>query len=426
MKENTRKRKKAILGFKETLGREWIIERLYQVYESGKQGFDSMMLKLGKMMAEKIMYIEREEISGPDYMPLSPDIRKHASQGGSVFIGDQRIKGVQHPRLRGPQGEITLQSYQKMKAPGGFSEELLGKVLRGISCRKYGETVVDAAGAFGVSASAVSARIIKATSKKLREFKERALSSFVPFAIFIDTIHRGKKDAKEAFIVALGLDVNGRKMPLGFWQGATENHEICEELLADMERRGLKISRRIIWVTDGGKGVIKALKDRFGKKLIHQRCTIHKDRNIQKHLAKKYRKEAHRRFTAALEQNSYKDARSMLMDMEKWLRCINESAADSLLEALEEILTLHRLKVPALLRKTLQSTNPIESMFSTVRGAEGNVKRYRGSAMMQRWLAADLLYAEKGFKRIKGHASIAGVIGNIEAAENDAIDRLAA
>ena len=164
-------------------------------------------------------------------------------------------------------------------------------------------------------------------------------------------------------------------MALVFWQGATENHEICEELLGDLERRGLLLSKKIIWVTDGGKGIIKALKDRFGKKLIHQRCTIHKDRNIQKHLAKKYRKEAHLRFKTALEQNSYDDARQMLLEMEKWLRDINESAADSLLEAMEEILTLHRLKVPALLRKTLHSTNPIESMFSMVRDTESNVKR---------------------------------------------------
>jgi putative transposase len=204
---------------------------------------------------------------------------------------------------------------------------------------------------------------------KLREFKERNLSDFRPFAISIDTIHRGG----EAFMVSLGIDVEGRKEVLGFWEGATENHEICEELLADMERRGLTISRKILWITGSGKGIIKVLKDRFGKKLIHQRCTIHKDRNIQRHLAKRYRREAHRRFRTALEQTQYEDARRMLLEMEKWLRGINESAADSLLEAMEEILTLHRLKVPALLRKTLHSTNPIESMFSTVRDCEGNI-----------------------------------------------------
>lgn len=415
MKETTRKRKKAIVGFKEACGKQWMIEQLYRVYESGKQGFDSMMMKLGKMMAETIMYIDREEVAGPDYAPFSPDVRKWASQGGSVYIGDQKIKKVERPRLRGPEGEITLQSYQKLKEAGGFSDELLAKVLRGMSCRKYKETVTEAAEAFGVSASAVSAHIIEATAKNLREFKERSLSSFAPFAIFLDTVHRGG----EAFIVGLGIDVKGEKMPLGFWQGATENHEICEALLADMERRGLKISRRIVWVTDGGKGIIKTLKERFGKKLIHQRCAIHKDRNIQKHLAKKYRKEAHRRFMTALEQNAYEDARRMLLDMEKWLRGINESAADSLLEAMEEVLTLHRLKVPALLRKTLYSTNPIESMFSKVRDAEGNIKRYRKGEMTQRWLAAVLLYAEKGFRRIKGFAAIPDVIRNIEAEEEN-------
>jgi transposase-like protein len=252
--------------------------------------------------------------------------------------------------------------------------------------------------------------VVEVTVQRLREFKERALSDMVPFAVFIDTIHRGG----EAFLIALGIDTEGYKHVLGFWEGATENHEICEELFMDMERRGLRLSKKILWITDGGKGILKALRDRFGKKLIHQRCTIHKDRNIQGHLAKKYRKEAHRRFKVSLEQNSYEDAKRMLTEFEKWLRGINESAADSLMEAFEDILTLHRLKVPALLRKTLTCTNPIESMFSTVRDCEGNIKRYRNSAMSQRWLATVLLHCEKGFRRVKGYLGIAGVIATIE------------
>jgi len=412
MKETTKKRKKARFGIEATYGRQWIDDQLYRILASGKQGFDAMMKEMGRMMAETIMYIEREEIAGPDYQPFSPNIRKWASQAGSVYIGDQKIR-AEHPRVRGQQGEIELKSYKKLKEPNGFSEELLMKVLRGMSCQKYSDTVVEAAQAFGVSASSVSRHIIAATAKQLREFKERSLSEFVPFAIFLDTIHRGG----EAFIVALGLDTGGIKKPLGFWQGATENHELCEELFADMERRGMVLTRKIIWVTDGGKGIIKTLKDRFGKKLIHQRCTIHKDRNIQRHLAKRYRKEAHKRFRTALEQNSYEDARQMLLDFEIWLRRINESAADSLMEAIEELLTVHRLKIPALLRQTLHSTNPIESMFSTVRDCEGNIKRYRDSRMMQRWLASVLLHCEKGFRRIKGFASIPDVVKQIEAGE---------
>ena len=109
----------------------------------------------------------------------------------------------------------------------------------------------------------------------------------------------------------------------------------------------------------------------------------------------------------------------MLVDFERWLRGINESAADSLLEAIEEVLTLHRLKVPAILRKTLHSTNPIESMFSTVRHCERNIKHYRGSKMSQRWLAAVCLYFEKGFRRVKGYAFISDVMTTIENEQPD-------
>jgi putative transposase len=125
-----RKRKNATGGIGKACGRQWIVEQLYQVYAKGKQGFDACMKEMGRLMVETIMYIEREEAAGPDYHPLSPDIWKWASQQGSVYIGDQKIL-VQHPRLRGPDGEIELKSYQNMKESEGFSEELLNKVLRG-------------------------------------------------------------------------------------------------------------------------------------------------------------------------------------------------------------------------------------------------------------------------------------------------------
>ena len=207
---------------------------------------------------------------------------------------------------------------------------------------------------------------------------------------------------------------------LGFWEGASEDHEVCEALLSDIESRGLHLTKRIIWITDGGSGILKALRDRFGNKVLHQRCVIHKDRNIQKHLPKKYRAEAHRRFMVAIEQNSFEDARGMLEDMKRWLKGINESAADSLQEAIEDILTVHRLKITGLLKKTLYSTNPIESMFSTVRQYEKNIKRYRGSVMLQRWLATVMLEAEQGFRRIKGYQSIPDVIARIEEQSHNA------
>jgi len=409
MRLNTIQRRKARGGFEQAVGREEIVNRMYEIIRVGKQGLDGFIVELGRMVAEAIMDMEREERSGPQYRPTQEGLYKWAYQNGSIYMGDRKIS-IRHPRLRGAGGEIVLQSYEALKRPGVFSEEVLNKILRGLSGRKYRETLLETSGAFGISPSAVSRHVVEITTQRLQEFKERDLSGMRLFALFIDTIHRGG----EAFMVGLGIDMEGHKHVLGFWQGATENHEVCEELLSDMERRGLVLSKRILWVTDGGKGILKTLKERFGKKLIHQRCTIHKDRNIQRHLAKKYRKEAHRRFKTALEQNSYEDASKMLKAFETWLRSINESAADSLLEAFEDILTLHRLKVPGLLRKTLTCTNPIESMFSTVRDCEGNIKWYRNSAMSQRWLATVLLHCEKGFRRVKGYLGIPEVIATIE------------
>ena len=177
----------------------------------------------------------------------------------------------------------------------------------------------------------------------------------------------------------------------------------------------LRGEQDILFVTDGGLGIIKALKARVGKKLIYQRCTIHKDRNLQRHLPKRCRPEAHRRFRVALEQTSYAEAKAMLTELERWLRPLDESPADSLREAFEELLTLHRLKVPGLLRLMLHSTNPIESMLSTGRDCESNIKRYRGNQMAQRWLAAVCLHCEHGFRRVKGFPKIAAVARHIEA-----------
>lgn len=406
----TKNRKKAMAGFRQITAQEQMRQRMHDILQTGSQALNQLTLELGRELAEFILYSEREERAGPDYQPRREGLYKWASEPGSVYVGGQKMS-VERPRLRRGDREVSLKSYAAMKDKQGFSEQLLGQSLAGLSARRYRETVVGAAEAFGVSPSAISEHLVGATAQKLQEFRERPLEDFAPFAVFLDTVHRGGT----AFVVALGLDTSGQKRALGFWEGATENAEVGQLLLGDLERRGLRLSAKVLFIIDGGKGTAKALKERYGHKLLVQRCTIHKDRNLQAHLPKKYRAEAHRRFRVVLEQNDYKDAEKMLKELEQWLRAINESAADSLLEAFQELLTLHRLKVPALLRKTLHSTNPIESLFSRVRACEKNIKRYRNSRMAQRWLASVLLYAERSFRTIKGHESIRAVLANIEA-----------
>lgn len=425
MNRYTRQSKQASKQFQEIFLSDQGLLDLVGIRDIGKAAFDDLHHRLGKMIVESIFQIEREELTGPDYLPKQEGLYKWGYQGGSVFVGDQKLK-VRKPRALRNGEEVVFPSYEKLKERGAFSDELLAKLMAGISARQYKKTVINAAQAFGVSPSSVSRHFVEASAKKLKEFVERDLSKFEVFAILIDTVHRGGK----AFIVALGIDAHGKKMVLGFWEGATENSTITEELFKDLERRKLHLKDEILFITDGGSGVIKALRDRFGDKLVHQRCTIHKDRNIQRHLAKKYRKRAHKIFKDALAHHKYGDAKAELLKLEKWLRSINPSSANSLLEALEEILTLHSLGVPEELRKVLSTTNAIENIFSVVRHREKNIKNYsplykgkaRKSNLSQRWFGTVLLNTETGFRRVKGFADIAGVITNIRKYHQAIID----
>lgn len=425
MKDSTRRSIQTAKQLNEILNGNAELMNLLTIQQFGKVAFDDLHKRLGVMLVESILQIEREEIAGPSYTPSTAGLSKWGFQQGSVFVGDQKYK-VKKPRLIADGVEMSLSSYEKLRESGTFSDELLSKLMAGISGRQYKTTVTKAAEAFGVSPSSVSRHFVKASAKKLKEFVERDLSGFDPFAIMIDTVHRGGM----AFIVALGVDTLGKKQVLGFWQGATENSVITLQLFEDLERRKLKLSNEIIFITDGGSGVISALRSKFGQMLIHQRCTIHKDRNIQKHLAKRYRDRSHELFTVALLHAKYSDAKAEFLKMEKWLRGINPSAANSLLEALEEILMLHRLNAPEELRKILSTTNGIENLFSTLRHREKNLKNYspiyRGKPVKkdisQRWLATVFLNAEKGFRRVKGYKDIPKVISSIRKLHSQLLD----
>lgn len=416
MKDATRKFKVQTSQFAEVLRKKSLLN-LLEIQNVGKVAFDQLHNQLGRMLVESILCMDREEMVAKASQDGS-QIYSWGYQPGSVFIGKAK-QPVTKPRAKQKDGEeVQLQSYEKLKNSDAFSEELLGQLMAGLSGRQYQAAVVKAAESFGVSPSSVSRHFVRASAKKLKTFLERDLSGFNPFAVLMDTVHRGGI----AFIVAVGIDTMGDKLVLGYWEGSTENASITNNLLSDLERRGLRLTDEVIFITDGGKDIITALKDKFGSRLIHQRCTIHKDRNLQKHMAKKYRKRVHEWFRRALNHSRYDDAKEELLKLRTWLVSVNPSAARSLDEAFEEILTVHRLEVPEELRRTLATTNIIENVFSVVRHREKNMKNYnperKGKSvrknLSQRWLATVLLNAESGFRKVKGFKDIPAVISNIK------------
>jgi transposase-like protein len=382
---------------------------LAKVIKDGKSALDTAVNKIGRTVVEFLMEAEREMVVGPTYHPIDSETRRWARQNGSVFIGDGKVK-VSVPRIRRSGKEVPLSVYNRLHSSHDFSEEMLSLALRGLTAGRYDETVQDLGTYFGISRSSCSRKLVQATTGKLKEFRERNLGNIDPFAIFLDGIRRGKS----VFVVGVCIDTSGNKSFLGFWEGSTENSEVCNMLLRDIERRGLSLHPAILFVTDGGSGICKSLRERFGKSLFHQRCTIHKKRNIMCHLPKHLRREAAARLDQALGCVSYSEAKKELKKVLKWLEDVHVSAAASLKEGFEELLTVQKLGVPQALRKSLHTTNVIDSSFASVRWGERNIQRYRSGKMTQRWLASVLLHCETRFQRVFGYREIPKVMKNIQ------------
>lgn len=199
---------------------------------------------------------------------------------------------------------------------------------------------------------------------------------------------------------------DGRKHILGLREGATENREVCTGLLEDMIRRGLSAGDEYLFVLDGSKALRSGVARVFGSDVAVQRCQQHKRRNVLKHLPEEHQEMVDARIRAAYNIEEYGQAKHSLELTVKYLERLNPSAAASLREGLEETLTVHRMGITGLLRKTLCTTNPIESCFSVTRDITIRVKRWRNGDMVQRWAVAALLRAEKKFRRIKGYKDI--------------------
>jgi transposase-like protein len=375
---------------------------------------------VGMMLIGAAMESECERIAGAKNS-RNPQRQANwwGSQVGPVYYDHQKVL-MERPRLREMDGkEIPLQTYKALRDPKGMRSSVMKNMVLGISTRNYEEAVESFIKGYGIKKSSVSRHFVKATAEQVREFMERDLGGLDLCAIFID----GIEFKSEHLVVALGLDKGGRKHVLGLWQGATENATVCMSLLEDMARRGLDMTKDYLFVLDGSKALRSAVTKMFGKDVLVQRCQMHKRRNVCDHLPKEHQMAVDARIRAAYKMADYQKAKESLELTIRYLERLNPDAARSLREGLEETLTLHKLGVTGLLRKTLSTTNPIESCFSITRTITGRVKRWRGGDMVQRWAVAALLRAEKKFRRVKGYKEIPKLLLTSKALKTKSLER---
>jgi putative transposase len=368
-----------------------------------RKGVGELVRQAGLQLMDLLMQEEVRELAGERSQRQSDrTANRWGSERGYCVVMGQKVP-IRRPRVRTTDDkEVRLGSYEMFHRGEPLTETVWEKLMLGLSTRDYGQAVRQFTEAYGLEKSAFSEHFIEASRTKLKTMMERRLEKTRLCALLIDaTPFQGQQ-----MVAALGIDEHGRKMILGIRQGATENATVVGELLGDLMERGLDFTEPRLYILDGGKALTAAVRKHAGESAAIQRCQVHKRRNVLDHLTDEQKPAVAKKLNAAYALEGYDAAKEALNSLHRELMDLNPSAARSLGEGMEETLTVHRLHLPAQLRKTMASTNVIESAFSIVDKVCKNVKRWHGGDQRERWVGSGLLVAENQFRRITGHKLI--------------------
>ena len=376
-----------------------------EIADDMHEGLLALAVGAGLQVMAALMEADVAAACGPrgKHDPQRTAVR-HGTERGSVTLGGRRTR-VTRPRMRAADGagEVPVPAYELFSSSEILGRMAMGKMLGGLSSRRYrvglepvGENVERAASA--TSKSAVSRRFVAMTETALGELLAAPLGNLDLVALMIDGVHFGA----HLCVVALGIGIDGTKHPLGLVEGSTENTTVVTDLLADLRGRGLDTTRPILVGIDGGKALHAGIIAVFDHPVI-QRCQMHKLRNVADKLPDDLAKTVTKKMRAAYHAPSAVIAEAQLEALARELEHTHPGAAGSMREGLSETLTVLRLGVPPTLARTLRSTNCIESMISICRNHSTNVKNWQSGDMALRWCAAGLVEAGKQFRRVNGH-----------------------
>jgi len=372
---------------------------------------------VGLGVVHELMALEVDEVVGSKgrHNPDRAAVR-HGHEDGAMTLGGRRV-AVRRPRMRtaDDEHELPVETYGYFADRDPLTRAVMDRMLAGVSTRKFavvgepvGADVEDASSATGKST--ISELFIERTRTALGELMGRRLDDVRLAVMMLD----GLEIADRTHVVALAITTDGVKIPLGLWEGSTENATLARTLLADLVDRGLDPEQAILFVIDGAKALRRAIKDVFGEHALVHRCHRHKERNVTDLLPERDRDTVRARIRAAWSLTDPLLAEQRLELLASELDRTWPDAAGSLREGMPDTLTLMRLGITGKLATTLSSTNPCESMIEIVRYTQRNVKRWRDGDMRKRWTAAGMLVAEQQFRRIIGYRDLAKLVIAIE------------
>jgi len=361
---------------------------------------------VAKILANQLFEDEVKSKAGEKYSREKPSEGKYSRWGsnpGSIRVGEEKSK-VKVPRLYDKEEGRTvgLESYKKLNQIPLPSEELLKKIIIGLSQHDYKQVVQQGAESFGLSQGTISRAFIEESSKALEEFEKRDLGLYDFVAIILD----GKYLARENIVIALGITITGLKMPLGFIQTTTENSKAVKGLLKNLIGRRFRFSEGILTVIDGSKGLRKAVEEVFGEFNLTQRCQWHKREDVVSYLGEEQKDSFRGKLQRAYSEPDYVNAKRRLLEIRDELRKINRSAANSLEEGLEETLTIHRLGLVEELGRSFTTTNLIENLNSRLASYLRRIKHWVNPEMKSRWVATALFEIEGRMRRVNNYKKL--------------------
>jgi putative transposase len=387
---------------------ERVQEALGQLVGAAKEGLLALSVGVGLGVLDELMAEEVDDVVGPkgNHNPERTAVR-HGHEDGEVTLGGRRVE-VRRPRVRTADGEaeVPLSTYEHFADRDPLRRVVLERMLAGVSTRRYRRTQEPVGEqveirARSTSKSSVSRTFVERTREALSELMSRQLGDLRLAVMMLD----GLELKGRMMIVALGITTEGVKIPLGLWEGSTENATVATALLSDLVERGLDPEQGMLFVIDGSKALRKAVRSVFGEVPV-QRCIWHKERNVTRHLPERDRPPIKARMRKAWRETDYQRAVEQLQRLADELEHTHPGAAGSLREGMQETLTVIRLGIRGKLRRTLESTNPCESMIDTVRTTQRNVKHWSSGEMGLRWTAAGMLEAEKQFRKVIGYTDL--------------------
>jgi transposase-like protein len=410
---------------KKTVGRE---EKQAQTLHSlldARQLQEEILGRCKQAALSMGMALLEEEVAAICGPAFSRKVGERCHRGGSdqtsIIVAGAKYR-IKRPRARNAQGEVQLESLEKLQTQDLLDEKIHQAMLAGVSTRNYEQVIEGYSDKLGVTKSSASRAFVRASRKDLEAINSADLGELRFVALTVDSFELYGR----AMVAAMGVDVTFKKVPLGLKEGDSENAEVVKDLLSSIrDRHFTPACPYFIALLDGSKALKKAVRAVFGDAALIQRCWLHKLRNLKKYVPERLHGTLYWRMKKLMNLNTFEDALEELQSLAKWLAEVSHGAQESLEEAGVELLTLHALGVTGELRKSLTTTNMIEALIDKIRAKLHRVRNGRcNTTLALRWSAAAIKLHAKTFKRLRGSSQQAEKL--VAALTNFKLDKLAA